>query len=162
DQTVDYATNPWSCVKDNVTGLVWEVKTNDNGLRDKDWSFSWYEPNLANGGYVGIASGPGSCDLAGNCNTSAYATRVNTSNLCGFNDWRLPSSQELMGIALIGSTPSIDQNFFPNTDTASPYWTNETFAIANTDAWEVIFSSATSYGGVPKYAPLHVRLVRGQ
>ncbi|MCP3952026.1 MAG: hypothetical protein GY697_07375, partial [Desulfobacterales bacterium] len=26
DQSIDYATTPWSCVKDNVTGLVWEVK----------------------------------------------------------------------------------------------------------------------------------------
>src|SRR5690554_415962 len=23
DQTQDYATNPWACVKDNVTGLIW-------------------------------------------------------------------------------------------------------------------------------------------
>ena len=26
----------WSCVKDNVTGLVWELKTDDGGLHDKD------------------------------------------------------------------------------------------------------------------------------
>ena len=26
----------WSCVRDNHTGLVWEVKTDDNGIHDKD------------------------------------------------------------------------------------------------------------------------------
>jgi hypothetical protein len=31
-------TNPtdWACTKDNKTGLIWEVKTDDGGLRDKD------------------------------------------------------------------------------------------------------------------------------
>ena len=32
-----------SCVKDNVTGLMWEVKTDDGGLRDKDWYYTWYD-----------------------------------------------------------------------------------------------------------------------
>jgi hypothetical protein len=31
----------WSCVKDNVTGLVWEVKTDDNGIHDKDSTYRW-------------------------------------------------------------------------------------------------------------------------
>lgn len=166
DQTVDYATTPWSCVKDNVTGLVWEVKTNDNGLRDKDWSFSWYEPNLPNGGNAGLAVGPGSCDLAGSCNTSAYTARVNSSSLCGFSDWRLPSNQELMGIVLIGRTPSIDENYFANSNSTTfssfSFWTSETYSTSTGDAWQVIFDAGTSYGGVPKYAPLQVRLVRGQ
>ena len=36
DQTVDYATTPWACVKDNVTGLIWEVKTDDGGQSSED------------------------------------------------------------------------------------------------------------------------------
>ena len=27
NQNADYATTPWACVRDNVTGLIWEVKT---------------------------------------------------------------------------------------------------------------------------------------
>jgi hypothetical protein len=30
-------------VRDNVTGLVWEVKTADGGLRDQKWSYTWYD-----------------------------------------------------------------------------------------------------------------------
>ncbi len=44
DQSVDYATTPWSCVQDNVTGLVWEVKTTTADIHNKDkgWSdTSW-------------------------------------------------------------------------------------------------------------------------
>jgi hypothetical protein len=35
----------WSCVRDNVTGLIWEVKTDDGGLRDQDWKYTWYNPD---------------------------------------------------------------------------------------------------------------------
>lgn len=35
------ATN-WVCVRDNVTGALWEVKT-DGGLRDKSATYSWNE-----------------------------------------------------------------------------------------------------------------------
>ena len=45
----------WSCVRDNVTGLIWEAKTDDGGLRDKDWTYTWYNPDPAtNGGSAGL------------------------------------------------------------------------------------------------------------
>lgn len=34
----------WACTKDSKTGLVWEMKTNEGGLRDKDWRYTWYDP----------------------------------------------------------------------------------------------------------------------
>ena len=40
----------WACTRDNATGLVWEVKTDDGGLRDKDNTYSWYDPNPATNG----------------------------------------------------------------------------------------------------------------
>ncbi|WYD80942.1 MAG: hypothetical protein V8K32_00820 [Candidatus Electrothrix gigas] len=57
DQRADYATMPWACVKDNVTGLIWEVKTDDGGLHDKDDSYNWYntDPTI-NGGEDGYAN----------------------------------------------------------------------------------------------------------
>ena len=45
----------WDCVQDNVTGLIWEVKTDDGGLRDKDWTYTWYNSSGENtGGDHGI------------------------------------------------------------------------------------------------------------
>ena len=51
--TLGSGANDWACTKDNKTGLIWEVKTDDGGLRDKDWYYSWYKPNGDNGGDVG-------------------------------------------------------------------------------------------------------------
>ncbi|MDO9104919.1 MAG: DUF1566 domain-containing protein [Methylovulum sp.] len=36
--------NDWACIKDTKTGLIWEVKTSDGGLRDGRWRYSWYDP----------------------------------------------------------------------------------------------------------------------
>lgn len=35
----------WSAVLDNVTGLMWENKTDDGGLHDKDNLYTWYDPD---------------------------------------------------------------------------------------------------------------------
>jgi hypothetical protein len=35
----------WSCVRDNVTGLIWEVKT-DSGSADSNTT-GWYAPIIA-------------------------------------------------------------------------------------------------------------------
>ncbi|MDD5755426.1 MAG: DUF1566 domain-containing protein, partial [Methylococcales bacterium] len=95
----------WACTKDNNTGLTWEVKTDDGGLRDKDWYYSWYEPdaskNGGSSGYTDIASlfrKPISCSTEDNCNTYAFINAVNSQTLCGANDWRMPTNVELQGL----------------------------------------------------------------
>ena len=35
----------WVCVKDNITGLTWEIKTADGGLRYKAWTYTNYDDN---------------------------------------------------------------------------------------------------------------------
>ena len=126
----------WSCVKDNVTGLMWEVKTDDGGLHDKDWTYSWYEPdNTKNGGFAGYLQsgdfGSGSfsytndqCagyvadDSSTYCNSKVYVERVNHSTWCGYANWRLPTVDELRGLVSFDRVnPSIDSSWFPDIST---------------------------------------------
>lgn len=87
NQQADYATTPWACVQDNVTGLIWEVKTDDGGLHDKDDRYTWYNTNPnTNGGSDGdhggannMCFGYSSNDVAAWCNTQAYLSRVNAA-----------------------------------------------------------------------------------
>ena len=108
----------WNCVKDNVTGLTWEVKTVDYGLRDKDNTYSWYQPdNSNNGGSAGTQNG-GSCTGSA-CDTYHYVQAVNAQGLCGTQDWRMPDVNELLSIVDNSlSYPSIDTAYFPNTNTS--------------------------------------------
>ena len=138
----------WSCVRDNVTGLIWEVKTSDGGLHDTSNSYTWYEPDtLRNGGDAGTADG-GTCTGGTGCDTSTFVSDVNVEGLCGHNDWRIPSRTELFSLVDIGHLqPVADLNYFPNTAAIASYWTQDPWASQNLKAWIVDFSGGNL--GIP-------------
>lgn len=159
----------FSCVRDNVTGLVWEVKTTDGGLRDLDHRYSWYADEN-NGGAVGSLNGPNTVCTLANCNTADYIAAINSAGLCGFYDWRLPNHQELMSLVHFGRAelPRIDTQYFPNTgaDTATTlwYWTAQPGAdgVSNDaaqNAWAIDFISGVD-NFLNKSDAVSIRLVR--
>lgn len=127
----------WSCVKDNVTGLVWEVKTDAGvmntagNIHHKDNTYQW-------GGTTAIGTGFGVYSTEWN----GLVSGSNNATLCGFNSgWRVPTKSELASITqkgLVGGT-AIDADYFPN---AMPnvYWTASPAADNVTKAWGVLFS----------------------
>lgn len=157
----------WSCVRDNHTGLVWEVKSSDpESVRFSGHYFSWYSPDMAsNGGDSGQQDGTPSCSGGIDCDTYSYVGAVNDSGLCGIAQWRLPRVGELRSIVNFGAIdPVIDPEFFPEEyvdDQNNRYWTSQTNAEYPDDAWKVEFgwgftaSSSKSSSG-------RVRLVAGQ
>ena len=119
----------WSCVRDNVTGLIWEVKTAvDTGLHQSNDKFFWSK-TAASGDRFRLDVCLGYDEAAGvdsYCTTQAFRTRVNTATLCGASDWRLPTQMELIQLVnLNGDTPAVDLQYFPNTEqgsSLSTYW----------------------------------------
>ncbi|MBA5249233.1 MAG: DUF1566 domain-containing protein, partial [Gammaproteobacteria bacterium] len=107
--TLSATATDWRCVKDNHTGLIWEVKTT-SGLHNKSDTYNWYNTDsTTNGGAVGYANNNGNTchgystsDSNSFCNTQALVNRVNTAGLCGKNDWRLPTLDELRSIVDYG------------------------------------------------------------
>jgi hypothetical protein len=136
--------SPHACVKDNVTGLMWEVKTDDNGLHDKDDDYSWYNTeSTENGGAEGTQNG-GSCFSGVSCDTKGFVTAVNVAGLCAYSDWRMPAVTELQGLlnyqTIDFTNPMIDTTFSANTK-PSFFWSASPNAFNTDDAWGVIFSS---------------------
>ncbi|MGB4499162.1 MAG: DUF1566 domain-containing protein [Methylococcaceae bacterium] len=153
----------WNCVKDNVTGLMWEIKTTDGGLHDMNNRYTWYEPdNSKNGGKAGTQNG-GSCK-GSDCDTNAYVKAVNAVGYCGYKDWRMPTRQELVSIvdsshaSLTLTHPTIDTNYFPNTN-ESKFWSSSPYASSSNYAQMVIFNGGGS-SGTDKDGSYNVRLVR--
>jgi hypothetical protein len=166
--------NDWACTKDNVTGLIWEVKTNDGGLRDRDDRYNWYntdpETNSGDSGYPdddgNICYGYDSNEPATYCNTQAYTTRINEAGLCGFHDWRVPNREELRSLldySIPYSEPTIDGSFFPN---AANYNTDWSSSLRLPQIGEEFMVYVLGYGGgwghtSYKHSEWYVRLVLG-
>ncbi len=157
---------PHACVHDHVTSLTWEVKTGDGGPRDKDWTYTWFNTDPAtNGGEPGAPSGTSNCFDSARCDTEKYVADVNAAGLCGFDDWRLPSKEELRSIvdySRAWDAPNIDQTYFPNTPSGGgSFWTASPDAGSSYNAWIVGFGYGSSDQGSREYNDSRVRLVRG-
>lgn len=154
------------CIKDVYTGLVWEQKTNDGGLRDKDWTYTWYEPNgNFNGSGKGGEENPefpaaGSVGTTATCqglfdtstppkaqvcNTQTYINYLNKIEYCGYKTWRLPHVLELETLVnLSRSSPAIHaKSYFANT-ASTAYWSLVPAAEPLSQAWVVDFATGES------------------
>lgn len=177
----------WSCVRDHVTGLDWEVRTHTPvpALRDRGWTYSWYSSaqrpdGTANGNNGGEAGGSnrGQCfdryDPDSNpgglfCDSAGYVEAVNAIGLCGSSDWRMPTRRELESIVHYGTRwPAIDTALFPDVtgDFGNPQnpvpnitWTGSPAPFSD-QAWSLYFEYGTPVDGTSKTLAASLRLVR--
>jgi hypothetical protein len=151
--------NNWACTRDNVTGLIWEIKM-DSGLRSMNNTYTWYTPDeTINGGKTGPENG-GACEGSA-CDTQAYLKAINEMALCGAGDWRLPTKKELLSIVDNGRfKPAVDPRFFPNT-LSLHYWSSSPYSEDENSAWQVFFLYGEAYPN-NKNETNHIRLVRGR
>ncbi len=166
----------WDCVLDNNTGLMWENKTDDDGLRDKDHTYTWYNTDTTNNGGIAGTDNGGTCSGGTGCDTEKYVTDVNAIGLCGYTNWRMPTFEELVGIADMGRVnPAIDPTYFPTMGNPSSlyryaYWSSSPLAANSTFIWVVYFNNGDGEYGwqltnsdyEPALGKLAVRLVRSQ
>jgi Protein of unknown function (DUF1566) len=122
------------CVKDNITGLVWQGKS------------------------ATLASAPGD---ARNLEAKGVVASTNAAALCGFSDWRLPSRTELQSLVNYGSLDlyfSIDTNWFPDTRIGA-YYSATPYAPNLKNVWLVDFIRGNVAPDSNASSGVYVRLV---
>ncbi|PWQ95258.1 Ig-like domain-containing protein [Leucothrix arctica] len=165
----------WSCVKDNVSGLVWESKkglgngTAAAGAHSADDTFTWYSTDPSKNGSAGNGTirsiySPNSCsgfdvnDTSTYCNTEAFVARVNAESLCGLTDWQMPTVHELSSLLNFNdNSRTIDSTFFPHT-TYGTYSTETLSARSPAYAMVIAFYDGHIHTNL-KSSSLAVRLV---
>jgi hypothetical protein len=129
----------WAMVKDNVTGLVWENKSDDGGIHDKYNAYTWQNAQ------------------------DVFIAQLNRDNFGGHHDWRLPTVKEMSMLVNDDKPypgPTINATYFQNTMSSGGYWSSTTYDSSSGNAWFVLFD----YGDVHfhlKSDVLYVRAVRG-
>lgn len=175
---LDNSASEFSCVKDNNTGLIWEVKQTNTGalppntqLRDTRNTYTWFLTNYPNG-MRGVDTS--TCASNTYCDAQQYINEVNNDNYCGGRNWRLPTFTELMGVfnygEVAGSNYVLDPVYFPNTANSTwtgtvYYWTSQLSiegATGNSDLIETyVFDMATGESREPEHTTkAYIRLVR--
>jgi len=178
----------FSCIRDNLTGLVWEVKSAASGivpstvLRDGQNHYIWDLGEAASVGTTPGGTTPGgatggaantTCPSSTDCGLQTYIDEVNALDFCGGTNWRVPTYNELLGLIDYGKQGQrvlIDENFFPNIPVSGaisgvnlPYWTSQTAADGTSlsQAYIIDMSDGNDLA-YPKENAAYVRLVRSR
>ena len=135
---LEITANKWAMVRDNITGLVWEIKTDDESIHGINRTFTWREAQ------------------------DIFISSLNVNKFGGYSDWRLPEVIELSVIINpdVFMPSAINQTFFSNT-MSSPYWTSNIFIENPTKAWYVSFYDGYVYN-IEITDNYFVRAVRGE
>ncbi len=142
-------------VTDNITGLQWQDDTD---------VLSIFKPWITSANYdICIGQNGQNQNIATCADTSGdtAATYCSTLQLGGYNNWRLPTIDELMYIVDNSKTlPAIDNTVFQNVNLGI-YWTSSTKAGGENNAWIVHFGNGND-GPYIKIDSAYVRCVRNK
>lgn len=119
-------TEVYACVKDNVTGAVWEAKNEIDGSMHADSRYMQYA-------YGNIDPGD-SCpfynpELGNFCNTETVTKILNEINYCGRNNWSLPSYKLVVGLENYGDLYSMSYNWPDPKVFTSKYYSHRPYNI---------------------------------
>jgi len=130
----------WIMVRDNVTGLIWEVKTDVGTIHNNGDEYNWYDAQ------------------------DYFIDTINSQNFGGNSDWRLPTIKELSTIvdsSISYPGPLINLAYFPNTQTPA-YLSSTTYASNPNFAWAIVFTNGIVSEGDKSISFFsYVRAVRG-
>ena len=120
-------------ITDNTTGLMWEKKSDDGSIHDKDDAYTW----------CGASCGTTNL-MDGTITTTFLATLNGGGGFAAHTDWRIPNANELESIRNLNVNPATYSAF--NTGCAASCTVTTCSCTVSTYCW-----SSTSLQGSPDY-----------
>src|SRR5690554_6935093 len=164
---LDYSAEEYACIRDNYTGLIWEVKTNrhrHSDLHSGKAKYLWYNSDPeTNGGLEGFSSTNDDshyCSIE-QCNTEKFIEVVNAESYCGLSNWRLPTYNEIASIVNVQSADDQMDHYVENPILRYAYMHNFTSDFIEKDNYRHILSSYNTTLYFPAYVwPEHWENIR--
>lgn len=150
----------------NLTDYIDSNYPNDTTVKDADRNLYWLKCTHGSSYDSGSNSCTGLGDedklSAADAETACSALNANNNNngYAGFNNWRLPTANELFEILDFNSfTPSVNTTTFPGTK-ESDYWSSTNYTADSTKRWQVSFNLG-NLNATEKTTTNYVRCVSG-
>ena len=151
DPALGPGTDDWGCVVDNVTGVMWEVKTT-SGLRSRFKKYTNYSKD-----YDPLGQFKSDTDAEG------YVDNVNQSLLCSYGDWGLAHTSRVQSVIDYGFTtagkPRVDPVFLP-TFNPDYYWNNSPNPSSTTTAFALDYATGTTVNTMDRGEQHYVQVLR--
>jgi hypothetical protein len=164
-----YADNGDGTITDTKTGLMWEKKSDDGTIHDKDNAYTW---SGASYGTTNVLDGTVAATFLAALNAGG--------GFAGHTDWRLPNRKELESLMNLeiaspapGTFPAFNTGCGVNSSgnpgcsvttcsctVPGVYWSSSTYTGGPQNAWYVDFNGGNTVANI-KGASLYVRAVRG-
>jgi hypothetical protein len=185
--TLGYVDNGNGTLTDLNTGLVWEKKSNDGTLNDKDNCYQW--GGVCSGDGTTVCGSDGDCTIAGgtcdapDCQVATpngltifeWVAQLNLSSFAGHGDWRIPNKKELESLVNIEKLdPAVSTEFNIgcagsgctvlncSCTRSSVYWSSSSYVDGpDATAWAVSFYEGDVILFTKATTTTFVRAVRG-
>lgn len=155
----------FSCVRDNFTGLIWEVKQPTSIPEFSDFRAveNYYSMDES------LESSAVCSDTSDGCTVEQYVEAVNDSAFCGGANWRLPTYLEMMSIMDYGDLDQdslLPAEFFPYSPNNVAlghkfYWVSDSSAEGGADDFHWVIDMATGDdAAIVESRGAYIRLVR--